>query len=55
MSLYCAVCGRRFEPDQNHVYVTGETRRMDDRNDTDEFAFHPECWRLLTGGWMDPA
>lgn len=53
--LYCAVCGRRFEPDEDHVWVSAEKRRMRDRNETEEYALHPDCWRYLTGGWIEPA
>ena len=54
-TLYCAVCGGRFEPDTDHVQVDAEIVRMDDRNDRDDYVLHPECWRRLTEGWMDPA
>ena len=54
-TIYCAICARRFEPDQDHVKVEAEHRRIDDRNETEAFAFHPECYRRLTGGWMEPA
>lgn len=54
-TLYCADCGERFEPDDNHVWLTAEHKRIDDRNETGEFAFHPECWRKLTTDWTDPA
>lgn len=55
IDLYCAVCGYRFEPDDRHVWVNAETKDPDDRNNVDEFAFHPECWERVSGGWMDPA
>lgn len=54
-TLYCAICGNRFEPDQDHVYLSAELKRIDDRNETDEYAFHPACWDRLSGGWMNPA
>ena len=54
-TLYCAICGGRFEPDTDHVWVDAEHRRIEDRNDTEEYALHPECWRRLTGGWSEPA
>ena len=54
-TLYCAICGNRFEPDQDHVWVDAELRRINDRNNTDEYALHPDCWDRLTDGWMDPA
>lgn len=55
MSLYCAVCRERFEPDENHIWINAEHKRMNDRNAMDEYAAHPECWRQLTDDWMDPA
>lgn len=54
-TLYCAICRERFEPDTDHVWVDAELRRVDDRNGTDEYALHPECWQSLTDGWMKPA
>ena len=53
--LYCAICGNRFEPDTDHVYVNAELKRIDDRDGMDEYALHPECWRRLTEGWIEPA
>ena len=54
-TLYCAICGGRFEPDVDHVRVDAETVRIEDRNQTEQFVFHPDCWRRLTEGWMQPA
>lgn len=55
-TLYCAICGERFEPDDRHVQVEGEFRPPESsRPRVDEFVFHPDCWMNLTGGWMDPA
>lgn len=54
-TLYCALCGGRFEPDDDHVWVEAEHKRIDDRNDLDEYALHPECWNRLTDGWGEPA
>jgi len=54
-TIYCAVCRRRFEPDVDHVRVDAEHVRINDRNDEETYAFHPDCWRSLTGEWMDPA
>jgi len=53
-TLYCAVCENRFEPDDDHVRIDAEHVRINDRNETEEFVFHPECWRNLSGGWIDP-
>lgn len=53
-TLYCAICGERFEPDDDHVRVEAESVRLDDRNDSEEYVFHPGCWDRLTGGWMEP-
>ena len=54
-TLYCAICGGRFEPDDDHVRVNAELRRVNDQNNTDEYTLHPGCWERLTGGWTDPA
>lgn len=54
-TLYCAICEGRFDPDDDHVRVEGEHRRINDRNEIDEYAFHPICWMNLTDGWADPA
>jgi hypothetical protein len=54
-TLYCAVCRGRFEPDQDHVKVEADHRRIDDRNTTETFAFHPQCWRHVSGSWGEPA
>lgn len=55
MTVHCAVCRRRFELDRDHVSLEAERVRTDDRNDIDTFYFHPECWRSVSGNWMDPA
>lgn len=57
-TLYCAVCGGRFEPDDVHMWIDAE--RKADRDSipftlTDAYAFHVDCWDRLTAGWMDPA
>lgn len=54
-TLYWTLCEHRFEPDQDHVRIEAEHVRMDDRNDIDEYVFHPVCWDNLSTGWMDPA
>jgi len=54
-TLYCAICGGRFEPDDDHVEIEAEHVRMNDRNEQDMFVFHPMCWERLSKGWMDPA
>lgn len=53
-TLYCAVCGGRFEPDDDHVWLPAEIRRINDRDDQEEYALHPDCWRELTEEWNDP-
>jgi len=55
-TLYCAVCGNRFEPDDDHMWIDAE--RKPDRaafQRSDSFALHVDCWERLTAGWMDPA
>ena len=54
-TLYCAICGNRFEPDTDHVRIEGEHRLMNDKNQLDEFVMHRDCWNRLTEGWMQPA
>jgi hypothetical protein len=54
-TLYCARCGNRFEPDEDHVWIKAEHKLMNDRNDLDEFAMHRQCWERLTEEWMEPA
>jgi hypothetical protein len=44
-----------LEPDQDHIKLNAEHVRMDDRNDQEMYVLHPECYRRLTGGWMEPA
>lgn len=53
-TLYCAICGQRFEPDDDHVWISAEWKYMQDRNELDEFAFHQMCWDRLSEGWMEP-
>ena len=54
-SLYCAVCRNRLDPAGKHVYLNAETKDPDDRNRADDYAFHPDCWRSVSGEWMEPA
>lgn len=53
-TLYCARCGDRFEPDDDHVRVESEHQKMNDRNDQDMHVMHPRCWRELVEDWTDP-
>lgn len=53
-TLYCALCDGRFEPDTNHIWISAEHKRINDRNETNEFAVHPDCWRQLTADWTGP-
>lgn len=54
-TLHCAICGNRFQPDTDHVWIKAEKKRIDDRDELDEYAMHQHCWRRLTEGWMQPA
>lgn len=54
-TLHCAICGNRFEPDDDHVKTEAEHRRVDDRNEQETYVFHPECWARLSEGWVKPA
>jgi hypothetical protein len=53
-TLSCAICGRRFKPDDDHVWIDAEHVRIDDRNERDAFADYPECWQRLSEGWVMP-
>lgn len=53
--LHCAICGRRFQPDTDHVRVDATHKRINDADEKDVFAFHDHCWRRLSDGWMSPA
>lgn len=53
-TLYCAICRGRFEPDDDHVTVESELRRIDDRNEITGYVLHPGCWARLTEGWGEP-
>lgn len=53
-TLYCAVCGDPFEPDDRHVLIEAEHRPQIERFNTDEFVMHEQCWDRLSGGWMEP-
>lgn len=54
-TVYCAVCGNTFEGDQDHVRVKADIIHIDDRDEKEGYAFHPECWRRVSGGWIEPA
>ena len=54
-TLYCAECGARFEPDDDHIWIEAEHKLMNDRNSVDDYAFHPDCYRQVTAEWSDPA
>lgn len=54
-TLYCADCGGRFEPDDDHVRIDAEHIFINDRNRSEEFVFHLDCWHALTDDWVDPA
>ena len=53
-TLYCAECRSRFEPDDRHVWIQGETRSVNDRNRLEDFAMCPDCWADLTEDWGEP-
>lgn len=54
-TLYCGICGGRTAPDVDHVKINAELVHMNDRNEQEMYVLHPECYRRLTEGWMDPA
>jgi hypothetical protein len=53
--LTCARCGRSFEPDQRHVQIDAEFRRINDRNAAEVYIMHEECWIRETENWEEPA
>jgi len=54
-TLYCAICGGRFQPDTDHVEIDAERVMMEYPNEKEMFVMHTDCWDRLTGGWMEPA
>ena len=54
-TLYCAVCRTRFEPDDDHTWVTMEHKRIDEQNTVDEYALCTDCWLDVIGEWGEPA
>lgn len=56
MSTYtCAVCGQHVYLDDDHVKVAVQHRRIDDRDDRDDYLLHVECARTTFDGWRVPA
>lgn len=39
-TVYCTICGQKFETDDDHVEVSAETVWIGDRNSAEEFVFH---------------
>lgn len=54
-TLYCAICGERFEPEHDHVRVEPEYVGKNVGTDDRDFVFHSGCWERLSQGWMEPA
>lgn len=54
-SVTCAVCGNAIGLDEDHVDVKAEIVLTRDRNERDDYAVHPDCWRNVTEGWREPA
>lgn len=52
---FCAECGEDVAPDSDHVHVVAEKKRMQDRDDREDYYLHPECWRDVSTGWTQPA
>lgn len=52
---YCAECGNPVPPDMDHVHAVAEHKRMQDRDDREDYYFHTECWRDVSRGWTQPA
>jgi hypothetical protein len=51
--VLCAHCGRSVAPDTDHVRVELE-KRMDDRDETEEYYLHVECSWEVTEDWTEP-
>ncbi|MFC3476100.1 hypothetical protein [Halobacterium litoreum] len=51
----CAVCGSKVPPDEDHVHVVANAKRMRDRDGREDYYAHPSCWREETAEWRDPA
>lgn len=54
MTLYCAICRRRFEKDSNHVRVRADKKPPDGRPTVTNYVFCGDCWRFLVDGLGDP-
>lgn len=54
-TMLCAICGDPVAMDTDHVKIDAETRRMQDRNDLDEYYLHIECAMNSLDTWRDPA
>jgi len=54
-SVYCAVCREQVALDSDHVEIDAEIKRINDRNDRDDYALHTDCWLELSEEWMKPA
>ncbi|WP_353635664.1 hypothetical protein ABSL23_17360 (plasmid) [Halobacterium sp. NMX12-1] len=56
-TLTCAnpACTDALHADSDHVRVEAEKKRMRDRDETQEYYFHPECWTAVSASWEKPA
>jgi hypothetical protein len=54
-SVYCALCRRKLPLDQDHVKIEAEVVHTADRNVRDDYVVHPDCYRFLRDGMMQPA
>jgi len=54
-TVYCAHCRERFTPDQDHVQIDAEIKKIDDKNDRDFYILHLDCFREITDDWIEPA
>jgi hypothetical protein len=51
---YCAECGNTVAPDGDYIHVVGEIKRIQDRDDREDYYFHVDCWADVTRGWTNP-
>jgi hypothetical protein len=48
-------CTDPLHADSDYVRVEAEKKRMRDRNEIEEYYFHPECWSEIASTWETPA
>jgi hypothetical protein len=54
LSVICAVCGRGMEPDTDHVEVEVTHKRLEDRDEIEEYSLHDRCAWNTIDSWEEP-